>query len=492
MKSSDITVTDMFCGAGGSSTGAAAAGVRIQLALNHWDVAIRTHNENHPNADHDCTDISACNPKRYPSTTILIGGPECTNHSLSKGIKRKTRQIYLLSNGQPDPSAERSRSTMWDIVRFTEVHRYELVIVENVPDARHWELYDEWIAAMRKLGYAYKEVFLNSMFCWPTPQSRNRMYVVFWKKGNRAPDLDYRPLARCEPCQQDVHSVQSWKNPLKRWGKYKEQYIYCCPTCAKQVHPSYYGAYTAIDWSITAQRIGDRKRPLAENTIARIRHGLEKYGRQHIEASLPDHIHPTMIVANYSPGWTKPSSEPLGSITTRDHHGFVALPFIDMQRKNSNGHRIDQALQTMCAGGRHHGLVVPPGTHIASYYSQDKGHAITDALGTISTKDRHALVSAPPFLASYYGGRHATQTLDEPMPTLPGMKVHYLAQPGEIPDVYDCTYRMLAPREIGRGMAFPDDYIVYGTQDDQIKQFGNAVTPPVMEWLSRQCMATLQ
>jgi DNA (cytosine-5)-methyltransferase 1 len=518
MTDSDITVTDLFCGAGGSSTGAADAGARIRMALNHWDLAIRTHNENHPQADHDCTDISACNPNRYPSTTILIASPECVNHSLSKGVKRKSRQLSLLPNGQPDPAAERSRATMWDVVRFTERHRYQLVIVENVVEAHSWELYEEWIAAMRKLGYESKEVFLNSQFCWPTPQSRDRMYVVFWRKGNRAPDLDYRPLARCEPCDQDVHGVQCWKNPMKPWGKYKQQYVYRCPRCATQVHPYYYGAYTAIDWSIQAERIGDRRKPLAANTLARIRYGLEKYGTQanliklaHSANNPANYVRPVerpfatqtgchetglavppmMVVANYSPGYCKPASEPLGSITTRDHHGVVALPFIDMQRANSAGSRIDQELPTICAGGRHHGLVVPPGTHISSYYSNDKGHAITDALGTISTVERHSLVTAPPFIASYYGGRHATQLLDEPLPTVPGMKVHYLTQPGQVPEVEDCTYRMLAVREIGAGMAFPADYVVYGTQDDQVKQLGNAVTPPVMRWLSGQCIASL-
>lgn len=76
-KPSDITATDQFCGAGGSSQGAEEAGVRLVMALNHWDKAIETHNSNFPHAAHDCTDISACDPRRYPSTNILITSPEC-------------------------------------------------------------------------------------------------------------------------------------------------------------------------------------------------------------------------------------------------------------------------------------------------------------------------------------------------------------------------------------------------------------------------------
>jgi hypothetical protein len=41
-KPSDLTITDQFCGAGGSSIGAAAHGFRLRLAMNHWRVALLT------------------------------------------------------------------------------------------------------------------------------------------------------------------------------------------------------------------------------------------------------------------------------------------------------------------------------------------------------------------------------------------------------------------------------------------------------------------
>jgi len=41
-KSSSITVTDLFCGAGGSSLGASWTGVEIALAMNHWQRAVET------------------------------------------------------------------------------------------------------------------------------------------------------------------------------------------------------------------------------------------------------------------------------------------------------------------------------------------------------------------------------------------------------------------------------------------------------------------
>jgi DNA (cytosine-5)-methyltransferase 1 len=290
MKNSYPTVTDQFCGFGGSSIGAAKTGADVRLALNHWKLAVEVHNSNFPNTDHDCTDISAVDPRRYPSTDILITSPECTNHSLAKGKPRRFYTQDLFGNSLIDPSEERSRATMWDVPRFAEYHDYNIIIVENVVDAGKWRLFDAWLTAMHALDYDHEVVYLNSMFAWPTPQSRDRMYTVFWKRGNRRPNLDIRPLAWCQFCEMDVEAIQTWKK-IQHWGRYKAQYFYRCPVCTKAVEPYYYAAFNAIDWSIQAERIGDRKIPLRPKTLARIQYGLEAYGRQ-----------PIIISTRYSTG----------------------------------------------------------------------------------------------------------------------------------------------------------------------------------------------
>lgn len=189
MKKSYITLTDQFCGAGGSSQGARrlsqkmGGGLEITLAMNHWSLAVETHNTNFPDTDHDCVDISASDPRRYQSTDVMLASPECTNHTGAKGVSRKLQVTKnLFGNLTIDPSAIRSRATMWDVPRFAEVHNYNLIIVENVVEARVWIMWDAWLHAMHNLGYTHKCVYLNSMHALPTPQSRDRMYVVFWKK----------------------------------------------------------------------------------------------------------------------------------------------------------------------------------------------------------------------------------------------------------------------------------------------------------------------
>lgn len=54
-----IHAADLFCGAGGTSTGVAQAcrnlGYGLDLlAINHWDIAIATHSKNYPGMRHIC------------------------------------------------------------------------------------------------------------------------------------------------------------------------------------------------------------------------------------------------------------------------------------------------------------------------------------------------------------------------------------------------------------------------------------------------------
>lgn len=286
-KNSYLTVTDQFCGAGGSSQGVRrfaeraglGTGVEVKLAMNHWKLALETHATNFPDTDHVATDIQACNPKDYASTDILITSPECTNHSVAKGRKQVKAQLDAFDKKEQDASAERSRATMWDVVRFAEYHKYRIIITENVVDANAWVLIDSWLGAMTVLGYAYQRVFFNSMFAWPTPQSRDRVYFVFWRKGQRKPDLDIRPLAPCPTCG-PVNAIQRFKPKASNKAKYGTQYTYVCPRCAKDVMPFYFAAINAIDFSVPAVRIGDRKKPLEARTMQRIAFGLEKYGKR--------------------------------------------------------------------------------------------------------------------------------------------------------------------------------------------------------------------
>lgn len=522
-KNSYLTITDQFCGAGGSSQGARAVsrrvkGLEVKLALNHWKLAIETHNTNFPDTLHDCTDVSACDPRRYPSTDILITSPECTNHSLAKGQKRATSQIELFNTGKLDPAADRSRATMWDVPRFAEYHNYRIIIVENVVDARKWVMFDAWLTAMHALGYMHKCVYLNSMFCHPTPQSRDRMYVVFWKKGQRAPELEFTPPSWCPKCEKEIYAVQTWKKSDQRYGVYgkRGQYIYCCAECQSIVQPYYYAAFNCIDWSDIGKRIGDRKKPLSPNTQRRIQFGLDKYGAE------------PMMVVNYNPGHSRPVVQHCSTVTADDHHA-LATPFLIKQEhhKSNNisratdgwptqttrqsmamvtpfiiaqghGHADDSgkvrhpasSLQTQTAR-QDMGLVSPP--FLIEMHRTGTGRKITDPINTATAGAvKTGLITSE----SWNAFIHYNRSQDPSHITDPVQTVATVEQLSVIshqkPRIEDCFYRMLKPAEIKLAMAFDHDYIVLGSGKDQVKQLGNAVTPPAMEFLIERCIESLK
>lgn len=423
MKNSYLTVTDQFCGAGGSSSGAMAAGVEVKMALNHWQLAVNTHNTNFPNASHDCTDISASNPRRYPSTDILITSPECTNHSLAKGKSRQGQwQPDLFGKVVLDPAEERSRATMWDVPRFAEYHQYRIIIVENVVDARQWVMWDAWLHAMDSLGYDHKCVYFNSMFAYPTPQSRDRMYVVFWKKGNRAPNLEFHPPAHCTRCERNVEAVQAWKNNRSA-GRYKKQYVYVCPNCHATVEPYYYCAFNAIDWAIPAPRIGDRPKPLKEKTLKRIQAGLDKFGAQPI---LADTIHSARNGRDGDMVWpaTAANRTQIGQPT----HGLITPPLVvDLAHNKAQNSRCYPVTDTMPTQTSYQtmGMVVPP--FMVEMFGQSTVRAMTEPTSTMMGIEHHGVVVTPFVLSLNHttdrllGAREALPTV---MPqTIPSLVV---------------------------------------------------------------------
>lgn len=445
-QNQDITVTDMFCGAGGSTTGATLAGATVRLAINHWQRAIETHNTNYPMVTHALTDLHTASPRRFSSTTILVASPECTSHSVAKGHKRKGQGAGLWDE-EPDLAAEaeeRSRCTMWTPLDWAEYHNYQAVILENVVDAHLWRPFQAWLQAWKSLDYDFELVYLNSMHAHPTPQSRDRMYFVAWKRGNRKPNLKITPSAYCQKCEKNIDAVQSWKNPQRRYGKYKQQYVYCCPVCAQEVTPYYFAAANAIDWSLPAPRIGDRKKPLKEKTLARIAYGLSKFSGNAF--AIP--------MTRKQDRLRDMTRDPFPTQTGTETQGLTIPPFILDHIGEYRPRAITAPLSTVVGGGNHQSLVTPP-TWLMSYYQNGAMVPISQPVPTVTTLDRCALVT------------------------------------GKDIAVADCGFRMLVPKEIQSAMAFPSEYVITGTRREQVKQLGNAVTPPAMKLLMERVIASL-
>jgi DNA (cytosine-5)-methyltransferase 1 len=565
-----LTLVDFFCGAGGSSQGAAAVpGVGIRLAANHWSRAIESHAANFPDTEHFRGDLHDADVARFPSGDLFWASPECPQWSQARGKQRDfDRQPDLFGETLADEAADRSRALMWDVPRYLGAMKDRgrpvlAGVVENVTEVRKWVHWQEWTASIRNLGYRTRLIALNSMHARPAvtpaaPQSRDRLYFAYWLASiGRDPDWDkwLRPPAWCPSCEAEVRAVQVWKKPGNDMGRYRQQYAYRCPNAACRnaiVEPAVLPAAAAIDWADLGTRIGDRSKPMKDATRARIAAGLRRYARPitleaagntferhpgvrtwpadgplttlHTTPSKALACPPLLVPAGGT--WRSdaaPGDEPFPARTTTENDGLAFPPMVVVFRRNQDMTPASDPLSTVATSGAHHGLVMPPfivplrsgrdrtlpvdgplATVVADGSRQyvaipdaamvmrnntargDQGQMSTPAsepLRTLTSAGHQSLVSWAHLLVPYYGNAATAQPVSQPAGTFSTRDRFGFATGSPETDVDDVLFRMLKPPEIGRAMAFGDAYVVLGTQREKVRQYGNAVTPPVAEVL---------
>jgi DNA (cytosine-5)-methyltransferase 1 len=357
--SQDITAADHFCGAGGASIGLIRSGVIVTDAANHWNVACDVYGRNNQETRVHCADLSATDPSRFPRTDIGWFSPECRTFSASAPGERVAELLDLIDDG----TVPRSRVSMEDVIRFTDHHRYDLVMVENVDEVNRKYPIEWWFSEMEKLGYDYRALSINSMVCWPTPQSRDRWYACFWRKGNRAPDYEVRPTSWCPKCETQVEAYQWFKkppvgDPRQQHGKYgqRAQYIYKCSRCNTPALPYVWPALSALDLSLPCPRIGDRDTPLAEATMRRIEVGLERYG----PAAMVQHGGHTFERPGYYRTW--PLWRPTNTMTATNCYGVALAVPLHHSQNGPTAIPLDWAGATQ-TGRQETGFVVPMRSH---------------------------------------------------------------------------------------------------------------------------------
>lgn len=554
-----VEAIDLFCGFGGSSQGIHAAGADVRLAANHDALSIDCHAANYPQTDHVRADLSNpeaadyVDPVDLPPASFMWASPSCKFHSPANARKvyAEGPQARLFADGEEfDEEAyansERSRVTMMCPLRYAARHRPEIVVVENVLEVTAWgpardgSTFRWWLREWEALGYEHECLYLNSMFWAPCPQSRDRIYVVLWRRGNRRPDLDYRPPALCtsDVCGgRMVEARQTWKAPtrawlLARWGKYRTQYLYTCPDCFARVEPVAWPAYTAIDWSVLGPMLGERAElgmaPLAPKTVERIRRGLMKFrGGPPIVIPAKDRagaLHdavPSLTSSGRSvyvategvvvpaagnlserPGQTRARrlGDPLFTQHTTQAFGFAHPPFLTEMRGGGSlaaGQRpVTLPMHGVTAGGMHHGLASP--TLHAKFNggpADTAWHHDGEPLGAITARDTTGLVVLP-WIDDY---RSNPAAITEQLATVMSHARAALAsvEPCDEPvtdeDLERVRFRMLEPDpELRRAMAFGDAYVLLGNKTQRTAGLGNAVTPPVAAWITERCLATLR
>lgn len=200
-----VTVTDLFCGAGGSSLGAeSVAGVRLEMAANHWKTAIDVHQARFPHARHDLADISQADPRRYPATNVLIASPECfpagtlvlASHGLISIEDIKVGDRVMTHRNRWRKVVRTQRRVADTVIVRGQGHTVGLEVTPDHrfwartsrkrwrPDRREWAEAD-WLAAKHLVGsqafWSTPTTTEPTMPMWPVPLGQDDH--VWWIVG---------------------------------------------------------------------------------------------------------------------------------------------------------------------------------------------------------------------------------------------------------------------------------------------------------------------
>lgn len=190
---------DLFCGAGGSSRGAADAGIEMVGAIDQWNIATQTYADNFPSARRNVvtstlSDSSGADIfKAIGRVDLLIASPECTHHSLARGNR---------------PRCETSRRSGWFVVRFIEDLNPTYIVLENVAMMRHWDGYRELLETLEKrYGYRLRAQVLDAAD-FGVPQNRKRLFI-FGSKHHIPPEVR-AAVQRHKPASTILDPTDKW------------------------------------------------------------------------------------------------------------------------------------------------------------------------------------------------------------------------------------------------------------------------------------------
>ncbi|WAU78319.1 DNA cytosine methyltransferase (plasmid) [Streptomyces sp. Qhu-G9] len=566
----DYVAVDLFSGFGGLTEGVKRAGFTTIMAANHNPYKVQVHEANHPEAEHWIADLVDPDAADYhsardlPAADLLVAGVSCTNHSIANTVKAYAQGLTLFGMDDPDfeervTRSERDRATASCVLHYAAQHHPRLILIECTTELTSWgpalpnrpkvgdgSTYRWWLKQFGLLNYRHKVLYLNSQF-FGVPQSRDRLYLVFWDQSLPAPDLEHRPVSRCLRCERDVEAVWSWKTGVPPSGsvRYGKQYEYRCPSCRTPVVPAMPPSLAALDLADLGTRIGDRKKPLAGTTMARAERCRQRF------ADFPAVLLPTETVHGAQQHPWQPAAVQAGGpgASILATGAIIAAAGNTFERPGSNcrSRGFDQPLWAQPATNTT-GLITPSvavatGSVIAAHRHNGDGQHITRPMDTVTSTHEKAVLLA---VDNYQGGPRG---VGSPLPTQVGSETLAVVSSGVIPyrqntlpavhgeamptvtadqipglltatgtinrgleaqlraewravlaglPLEDCYFRMMAAHEVGRGCGFDvnfrdyrGSFTVWGSARDQVDGFGNAVSPQVGTWIGTRLRAVL-
>lgn len=464
-------VVDLFAGGGGASTGIEQAiGRAVDIAINHDPEAVSLHQANHPQSEHHVSNVWDVDPRQVTAGRrigLMWASPDCTYHSKARG-------------GKPHRDRDRARRrrglacvvVKWvRLLKPAEKHP-RVIVLENVEEFQHWgplladgtpcpdrrgNSFARWVAELRNLGYEVQWRELRACD-YGAPTIRKRLFLVARCDG--AP-IVWPSATHAAP---DTLAVKARK--LAPWRT----------------------AADCIDWSIPAPSIFERTRPLADATCRRIAKGIMRYVVNAVDPYIVGNYVPTIISMGHGeragqsprvPGIEKPHS----TITAQGQHSALVCAFLAKHYTGVVGSNLAEPIGTVTSVD-HHSLVAAHMVTIDNNSSQGGYSAATEPLKTTTVENRHALVQA--FLVAYYGVDQ-DPAIRDPMHTITTRdRFGLVTVRGQPYAIVDIGLRMLAPRELYRAQGFPESYQIDRgadgralTKTAQVRMCGNSVCPPL-------------
>lgn len=517
MNNIQLLYIDLFCGAGGTSTGVEKACydgdkcAKVIACVNHDANAIASHAANHPEALHFTEDIRTLEltpllehleKKRaeYPGVPVVLWASlECTNFSKAKG-------------GQPRDAD--SRTLAEHLFRYIEAIRPDYIQIENVEEFMCWGDMDEngkpiskdrgrsyvrWVNRVRSYGYNFDYRILDAADYGA--YSHRRRYFGIFAYGSLPICFPRQTHAR-KPSAANGNSVLFSEDSFSQWNAVGD----------------------VLDLEDVGKSIFTRKKPLVEATLQRIYAGLVKFvagGKDaflvkwnsmnqngHYQAPGIDEPCPTVATQNrlgvarvqflskqfggHPDSKNIPLDAPSGAITCRDHHAFITAYY-----GNGGCHSIDEPAPTITTHDRL--------AFVDLQYGNGTPASLCEPCPTITTNPKQNLVTAIPLKPWVMNPQFSSSggSIDKPCFTLiarTDKRPPYLMtpvvqentsfasfSPSDTPTmrkikefmklygIADIYMRMFKISEMKRIMGFPEDYILVGTQSEQKKFIGNAV-----------------
>lgn len=393
-------VADNFAGGGGASTGIAQAlGQSPDIAVNHNAEALLMHEKNHPETTHyneSVWDIDI--PRALNGEPALMGwfSPDCTHFSVAKGgkpVKKVIRGLAWIVKkwvGQADMAmvfmenvkefttwgpliAKRCKATKRVIKLVADPVKKDKngdpvmneVVSEPgemvpywsqalVPDKkRAGKTFKQFTSQLRAAGYTveWREKGLNACD-FGDPTTRNRFFLMARKDG--------LPIIWPEPTHASKKFLQA--NPdttLQPWKTAGEN----------------------LDFSLPCPSIFDRKKPLAEKTLARIFKGIEKF----VIGAGDDAF---LVKTNHGEDRFRGQSleDPIATLTSKLGTGLAAVSLTKFNQ-NSVGQAAGSPIDTVMAGATRFGVVeaqLETAAAVMKFRGDSGGTSMHDPLPTVT------------------------------------------------------------------------------------------------------------